>query len=168
MISLFWGSSVGHTTDFTQRKQCHKNPMPQWKEKYYNLKVYKTIRENGGRKLLDDSYWKYPCAYNQLYSQRTRMQMRDWTLIKYTTHPNRSVQNIRNNINKTTKKRLTNIKNNIEKIIRQSATAFEISTKHKKKERAIKRLRRLSVNVERPHLSRTKHFKLIFHKAIRT
>ena len=34
---------VGHTTDFEVRKNSHKNS-----SKYSNLKIYKTIRENGG------------------------------------------------------------------------------------------------------------------------
>lgn len=39
---------VGHTTNFIQRKYGHKKVCNNIKDKDYNLKVYKTIRENGG------------------------------------------------------------------------------------------------------------------------
>ena len=44
---------VGHTTDFTRRKQIHKHYCNKKNSKNYNLKVYKTIRENG-----DWNNWK--------------------------------------------------------------------------------------------------------------
>ena len=39
---------VGHTTNFVQRKSSHKNSTTNEKSDCYNLKLYKTIRENGG------------------------------------------------------------------------------------------------------------------------
>lgn len=39
---------VGHTTNFVQRKNAHKNSTNNEKSHCYNLKLYKTIRENGG------------------------------------------------------------------------------------------------------------------------
>jgi hypothetical protein len=39
---------VGHTTDFTKRKNAHKTNCNNANSKHYNLKVYKIIRENGG------------------------------------------------------------------------------------------------------------------------
>lgn len=39
---------VGHTTNFTKRKQLHKNCCNNENNKNYNLKIYKIIRENGG------------------------------------------------------------------------------------------------------------------------
>jgi len=39
---------VGHTTNFVQRKSAHKNGATNEKSPCYNLKLYKTIRENGG------------------------------------------------------------------------------------------------------------------------
>jgi hypothetical protein len=39
---------VGSTTDFTRRKNCHKTRCNNLKDKCYNLKIYKTIRDNGG------------------------------------------------------------------------------------------------------------------------
>ena len=39
---------VGHTTDFANRKRCHKSDCNNEKRKAYNYKVYKTMRENGG------------------------------------------------------------------------------------------------------------------------
>ena len=39
---------IGHTTNFVQRKHAHKNSCNNEKSPCYPLKVYKTIRENGG------------------------------------------------------------------------------------------------------------------------
>ncbi len=53
---------VGSTTDFIRRKNRHKSNCNNENCEHYNLKVYKTIRENGGM-----SEWsmfeieKYPC-----------------------------------------------------------------------------------------------------------
>ena len=38
---------VGHTTNFVQRKHAHKQACNNIKSSCYNLKLYKTIRENG-------------------------------------------------------------------------------------------------------------------------
>ena len=53
---------VGSTTDFTRRKQNHKSNCTNEKGKNYNVKLYATIRDNGGW----DNYSmveieKYPC-----------------------------------------------------------------------------------------------------------
>ena len=53
---------IGHTTDFSNRKRGHKNCCNNPNGNNYNLKVYKTIRENGGwgnftMKLIEE----YPC-----------------------------------------------------------------------------------------------------------
>ena len=39
---------VGHTTNFVKRKYSHNKTCNEKKQKAYNLKVYQTIRENGG------------------------------------------------------------------------------------------------------------------------
>ena len=39
---------IGHTTNFSQRKSCHKNACENSKNSLYDIKLYKTIRENGG------------------------------------------------------------------------------------------------------------------------
>ena len=87
---------VGSTTDFTRRKQWHKSACSNEKGKSYDLKVYKTIRDNGGW-----AEWcmveieKYPCNdaneatsrerywfgilnsnLNTIYPHRTRAQYR--------------------------------------------------------------------------------------------
>jgi len=55
-------SYVGHTTNFHRRKTTHKESCTNEKSRVYDLKVYQTIRDNGG---LDN--WnmieieKYPC-----------------------------------------------------------------------------------------------------------
>ena len=39
---------VGHTTNFTKRKYSHKNSCVNEKNELYDLKIYQTIRQNGG------------------------------------------------------------------------------------------------------------------------
>ena len=39
---------IGHTTDFTKRKSCHKSRCNNANCKEYNLNVYQFIRNNGG------------------------------------------------------------------------------------------------------------------------
>lgn len=39
---------VGHTTDFNKRKNVHKTRCNNENTKFYNFRVYKFIRENGG------------------------------------------------------------------------------------------------------------------------
>ena len=39
---------VGHTTDFTKRKNCHKKVCVNPNYSSHNLKLYTMIRENGG------------------------------------------------------------------------------------------------------------------------
>jgi hypothetical protein len=39
---------IGHTTNFTKRKNCHKRNTYNENDKKYNIKVYQFIRENGG------------------------------------------------------------------------------------------------------------------------
>ena len=64
---------VGHTTDFTKRKYTHKTSCTNVKDKLYNLKLYTTIRANGGwdnwtMVLIE----KYPCENKQQALQRER------------------------------------------------------------------------------------------------
>jgi hypothetical protein len=66
---------VGHTTDFTKRKYAHKQACNNEKDKSYNLKVYKMIRESGGW----DNFTileieKYPC----LDGNEARLRERYW------------------------------------------------------------------------------------------
>ena len=39
---------IGHTTNFSQRKSCHKTACENSKNSLYDIKLYKIIRENGG------------------------------------------------------------------------------------------------------------------------
>ena len=53
---------VGHTTNFVQRKNQHKTTCLNEKDKHYNYKLYKTIRENGGwLNYAMIELEKYPC-----------------------------------------------------------------------------------------------------------
>ena len=66
---------VGHTTDFVRRKQSHKNDCVYEAGKTYNLKVYKTIRENGGwvnYSMIEIE--KYPCKD----TNEARAKEREW------------------------------------------------------------------------------------------
>lgn len=62
---------VGHTTNFIDRKRCHKLSCVNESLKNYHLKLYKHIRENGGwenfsMRLIEE----YPCSTKQEATQR--------------------------------------------------------------------------------------------------
>jgi len=64
---------VGHTTDFIKRKATHKSVCHNLDNKSYNLKVYKTIRENGGWvnwSMIEIE--KYPCGDSNEACSRER------------------------------------------------------------------------------------------------
>jgi hypothetical protein len=66
---------VGHTTDFTVRKKCHKNRCQNESDKKHNLKVYKTIRDTGGWENYSMvEIEKYPCKD----SREARSKEREW------------------------------------------------------------------------------------------
>jgi hypothetical protein len=53
---------VGHTTNFTHRKSSHKRNSLNEQSPFYNIKVYQTIRDNGGWENWDMiEIEKYPC-----------------------------------------------------------------------------------------------------------
>ena len=53
---------VGHTTNFVQRRNRHRNTCENEKGKKYNYKLYKNIRENGGWENYSMiELEKYPC-----------------------------------------------------------------------------------------------------------
>lgn len=65
---------VGHTTNFTKRKNCHKSQCNNEKYTGYDLKIYQTIRDNGGW-----NNWsmiqicKYPCeSLNEATTEERR------------------------------------------------------------------------------------------------
>jgi len=56
---------IGSTTDFTSRKCCHRRRCNNENNKKYNLKVYQTIRDNGGWDNFEMiEIEKYPCNDN--------------------------------------------------------------------------------------------------------
>ena len=56
---------IGSSTNFTQRKNQHKNNCYNEKRRHYNLKLYQTIRENGGWECFNMiEIKKYPCNDN--------------------------------------------------------------------------------------------------------
>jgi hypothetical protein len=155
---------VGHTTDFIRRKQCHKTRCHNEKGKYYNTKVYATIRENGG--------WinwtmieieKYPCRDDN----EARAKEREWfeNLNSYlnTNYPQRSLSEYQqDNKEKINQYKEQYRENNKDKVRLHSKTYEE---KHKK-ERAIKRSEMFECecgNIS-TWFHKSRHFKSIFHK----
>ena len=69
---------VGHTTCFNKRKTAHKSNCKSENYKYYNIKVYQMIRENGGWnafKMLEVE--KYPCADKREAERRENEVMKE-------------------------------------------------------------------------------------------
>ena len=65
---------VGHTTDFKRRKSQHKSNCINEKSNRYNLKIYQTIRQNGGWndwKMIEIE--KYPCNDSNEATSRERL-----------------------------------------------------------------------------------------------
>jgi hypothetical protein len=63
---------VGHTTDFTKRKNQHKTDCNNPNRKSYNIKLYTTIRENGGW-----SNWSVVLVENYPCNNGTEARMRE-------------------------------------------------------------------------------------------
>jgi hypothetical protein len=84
---------VGHTINFTRRKQAHKGHCNNEKGEYYNYKVYKTIRENGGwgnYSMIEIE--KYPCKDINEACRKEREWFERLNSCLNTCYPNRSVQ----------------------------------------------------------------------------
>lgn len=64
---------VGHTTDFSKRKNVHKMRCHAEHTKFYNFRVYKFIRENGGWKNWEMvEIEKWPCNDSREAGTRER------------------------------------------------------------------------------------------------
>jgi hypothetical protein len=64
---------VGSTTDFTERKRCHKKNCNNPNSKQYNINVYKFIRDNGGfENFCMIQIEKYPCDSKRELETRER------------------------------------------------------------------------------------------------
>ena len=61
---------VGHTTNFVQRKHAHKQTCNNIKSQGYNLKLYKTIRENGNWSNWDMSIINFYNCKNNLEARQ--------------------------------------------------------------------------------------------------
>ena len=69
---------VGHTTNFTKRKNQHKTSSRSEKSRFYNLKLYTMIRENGGWdmfKMIEVE--KYPCSDRREAERRENELMKE-------------------------------------------------------------------------------------------
>jgi len=84
---------VGSTTNYTKRKYQHKNMLSNKNHKNYNLKLYKTIRENDEWDMKPQS--KYQCndgVEQKLEEERIRTLLKaDLNMISCGTGLNRSV-----------------------------------------------------------------------------
>ena len=79
---------VGHTTNFDKRKIQHKKNCMNEKEKGYNYKLYRMIRDNGGWeefRMLEEE--KYPCNDKREAEKRENEVMKE---LKSTMNTNKS------------------------------------------------------------------------------
>lgn len=82
---------VGQTTNFTKRKTCHKRDCNTEHRNGYTLKIYRTIRENGGWE-----QWsmieieKYPCSDGNEARARERHWFETLQATLNSSIPNRS------------------------------------------------------------------------------
>jgi len=82
---------VGHTTSFIDRKGHHKSQCNNEKGLKYNLKVYKTIRANGGwQNFSMIEIEKYPCKDNNEATARERFWYENLKGTMNSCVPNRS------------------------------------------------------------------------------
>ena len=65
---------VGHTTNFVQRKYAHKQTCNNSKSPYYNLKLYKIIRENGNWSNWDMSIINFYNCKNNLEARQKEQE----------------------------------------------------------------------------------------------
>ena len=89
---------VGHTTNWINRKSAHKSRCNNENDKVYNLKIYQTIRANGGwvnwdMILIED----YPCTNSLEACKRERELMEEYdakmnTIKSYQTEEEREAQ----------------------------------------------------------------------------
>jgi hypothetical protein len=130
-------SYVGHTTDFIRRKREHKTRCHNEKGKYYNTKVYATIRENGG--------WicwtmieieKYPCKDVNEACSKEREWFENLNSNLNTNYPQRSLSEYQQDNKEKINQYKEQYRENNKDKARLHSKIFE--DKHKK-ERAIKR-----------------------------
>lgn len=132
---------VGHTTHFTNRKNCHKNRCTNEKNKSYNLKVYKTIRENGGwNNYSMVEVEKFPCKDGNEALARERYWFEQLEAKLNTYSPTLNVENRNENHKEYIKEHAEEIKEykkQYNKIYREEHR--EEKNKYQKKYRAKKR-----------------------------
>jgi hypothetical protein len=82
---------VGHTTNFTERKRCHKSNCNNENDKGYNYKIYQTIRDNGNWTNWDMiQVEEYCCNNNNEATARERYWYETLNANMNTFVPNRS------------------------------------------------------------------------------
>ena len=126
---------VGSTTDFTKRKSGHKTCCTNEKVRSYNLKVYKTIRENGGwdnwsMVLIE----KYPCENKQQAEQRERFWYEQLNADMNTYRPHITEQELKELQNEAYKKYRENNQEKLKEYLKKYNEANQEKLKERKKE----------------------------------
>lgn len=133
---------VGHTTQFTKRRYLHKYTCSNENSKAYNLKVYSTIRENGGwdnwsmieveKYVCNDSneatarerYW-YETLESKLNMKCPKQSKKEY----YENNKEKSIQkmkeNYENNKEKVIKRTKEYYQNNKDKILKRKKENYE-------------------------------------------
>jgi hypothetical protein len=147
---------VGHTTNFTKRKNCHSSSCNNEKQKEYNYPVYQFIRENGGWDnwtmiLIEE----YSCDNKLQASQRERYWLETLNATLNNRIPSRTQQEYYEEnreiiIEKNKKYRETNE----ERILQQRATYREENREKINEIKKIKIICECGVEINKNHLAR--------------
>ena len=127
---------VGHTTDFTKRKNCHKNNSMNVNREHYYLKVYNFIRENGGFEnwemlKIED----YPCKDVNEAKNRERYWMKELKPKLNTTEPLRTGKEYyEDNKERCKEYRKEHYEDNKEKILEQNKQWYEKNKEERRKQ----------------------------------
>lgn len=129
---------VGSTTDFIRRKRHHKHSCNSEKSKKYNLKVYQSIRQNGGwNNFLMVEIEKYPCNdsneahareryYLELLNAKLNIQIPTRTIQEYCIDNKEKIKQYKeDNKEKLREQHKEYYKDNKEQIIERSKEYYE-------------------------------------------
>ena len=102
---------IGSTKDIASRKWAHKSDCNNEKRKSYNLKLYKTIRENGGW-----DNWNFSIIGKGIYNERIQARIEEQ---KYISQLDANLNTFRAIMTKEDEKKIKDdyVKNNHEKVL---------------------------------------------------
>jgi len=133
---------VGHTTNFTERKRCHKTDCNNQNKPNYNYKVYQTIRDNGNWSNWDMiQVEEYCCNNNNEATARERYWYETLNSNMNTKVPNRKQKEYEKEYRETNKDKIKEyhkeyMKTNIDKI-KENNKLWKEKNKEKLKEQII-------------------------------